>query len=203
MHKFIVAAALLSASTTAFAQDAGSAPFAGPYAGVELGYGKRSIDEASGLTGVQRFDRSRDGLDYGLFAGFNAPVGSAFILGGEANIGAGGKTLRQTLATGVTGTADPKWNYALTGKAGFLAGERAMVYGLAGYGAERLRVTIADTRAGGLTVSDKGWSDGLVWGGGVEFALSPATSMRVEYRQKDFDGSYKPQQVMTGLSVRF
>jgi len=202
MHKIIVAAALLSASATAFAQDTG-APFAGPYAGVELGYGKRSINESSGLAGVPNFDRSRDSLDYGVFAGFNAPVGSTFVLGGEANLGAGGKTLRQTLATGVAATADPKWNYALTGKAGVLAGERAMVYGLAGYGAERLRVTVADTRAGGLTVSDKGWSDGLVWGGGVEFAMTPASSVRVEYRQKDFDGSYKPQQVMAGLSFRF
>lgn len=103
----------------------------------------------------------------------------------------------------MTATADPKWNYAFTGKAGFLAGERAMVYGLAGYGAERLSVTIDDRRTAGLSITDKGWSDGLVWGGGVEFAMNPSTSLRVEYRQKDFDGSYKPQQVMTGLSVRF
>lgn len=199
---FVAAAALVALPVVAHAQDVG-ANFAGPYVGGQLGWGKRSVDESFGIAGVSDFDKSGDSVDYGAYFGFDSPLGTNVVVGGEAEIGGGGKTLRQTLTPGVTASINPDWNYMFSGRAGFLAGDRALVYGRVGYGRERVEINVADTRVGGTSFSDKGWSDGAVYGGGVEYALTPNTSARVEYRYKDFDGSYNPQQVLAGVSYRF
>lgn len=200
----IAAAALLAAPVAANAQSADLAgSFAGPYAGGQLGWGKRSIDENLGLSGVADFDRSRDGIDYGAYFGFDAPVGTNFVIGGEAEIGGGGKTLRQTLATGITAAIDPDWNYMFSGRAGAVLGDRTLVYGRLGYGRERVELRVTDAATPANSFSDTEWSDGAVYGGGIEYALTPNTSVRAEYRYKDFDGSYNPQQVLAGFSFRF
>lgn len=200
--KYLVAAALVLLPASGFAQDLGDS-FTGPYIGGQVGYGSRSIDEDFGIAGVPAFDRDRSSIDYGAYFGFDTPVGTSLVLGGEAEIGGGGRTLRQTLLPGLTASVDPDWNYMFSGRAGFLAGDRALVYGRVGYGAERITIGITDTATPANSFSDKGWSDGAVYGGGLEYALSPNTSARVEYRYKDFDGSYNPQQVLAGFSFRF
>ncbi|MFC3711973.1 outer membrane protein [Sphingoaurantiacus capsulatus] len=203
--KYFVAAAalaLLPVTAPAMAQDVGDS-FTGPYVGGQIGWGQRSIDEDFGIPGVAAFDRDRSSFDYGAYFGFDAPVGTGFVLGGEAEIGAGGRTLRQTLAPGITAAVNPDWNYMFSGRAGFVAGDRALVYGRVGYGAERIQVSVTDSVTPANSFSDKDWADGAVYGAGVEYALSPSTSARVEYRYKDFDGSYNPQQVLAGISFRF
>jgi len=200
--KYFVAAALVLLPVTGHAQEVGDS-FTGPYVGGQIGWGKRSIDENFGIAGVPSFDRSRDSIDYGAYFGFDAPVGSTLILGGEAEVGGGGRKLSQTLIPGITASIDPDWNYMFSGRAGFLAGDRALVYGRVGYGAERINVAVTDSVTPANSFSDNQWADGAVYGGGVEYALSPNTSARVEYRYKDFDGSYNPQQVLAGFSFRF
>lgn len=200
--KYFVAAALLVLPVAGHAQDLGDS-FTGPYVGGQIGWGNRSVDESFGIAGVPDFDRDRDSFDYGAYFGFDAPVGTSLVLGGEAEVGGGGRKLSQTLAPGLTASIDPDWNYMFSGRAGFLAGERALVYGRVGYGAERINVAVTDSVTPANSFSDNSWSDGAVYGGGVEYALSPNTSARVEYRYKDFDGSYNPQQVMAGFSFRF
>ena len=200
--KYLVAAALLVLPVAGHAQDV-SESFAGPYVGGQVGYGNRSIDVDFGLAGVPDFDRDRDSVDYGAFVGFDAPVGTNFVIGGEAEIGAGGRKLRQTLAPSLTASVDPDWNYMFSGRAGFLAGERALVYGRLGYGAEKVDIRVTDATTPANSFRDDGWSEGVVYGGGVEYALTPSTSARVEYRYKDYDGSYNNQQVLAGVALRF
>lgn len=200
--KYFVVAALVLLPAAGQAQALGDS-FTGPYVGGQVGWGSRSIDESFGVAGVPSFDRDRSSLDYGAYFGFDAPLGTNLVFGGEAEVGAGGRTLRQTLAPGLTASIDPDWNYMFSGRAGFLAGDRALVYGRVGYGAERINVAISDSVTPGNSVSSNEWSDGAVYGGGVEYALSPNTSARVEYRYKDFDGSYNPQQILAGFSFRF
>jgi outer membrane immunogenic protein len=200
--KYLFAAALLALPVGAQAQDV-SENFAGPYVGGQIGYGNRSIDLDFGIAGVPAFDRDRDSVDYGAYVGFDAPVGTNFVLGGEAEIGAGGRKLNQPLLPNLTASVDPDWNYMFSGRAGFLAGERALVYGRLGYGAERLDIRVTDATTPANSFRDKGWSEGAVYGGGVEYALNPNSSARVEYRYKDFDGSYNNQQVLAGFSFRF
>lgn len=201
-RNYLLAAALFALPVTGHAQELAES-FSGPYVGGQVGYGNRSIDESFGIAGVPDFDRDRDSIDYGAYFGFDAPVGTNFVLGGEAEIGSGGRKLRQTLIPGVTASVDPDWNYMFSGRAGFVAGERALVYGRLGYGAEKIDIRVDDATTPANSFSDDGWSDGIVYGGGVEYALSPNSSARVEYRYKDFDGSYNNQQVLAGFSFRF
>lgn len=202
--KYFIAAALLALPVAANAQSADAAGnFSGPYVGGQIGWGVRAIDESFGIAGVPDFDRSKGGVDYGVYFGFDAPVGTNFVLGAEAEIGGGGKTLRQNLATGITASLEPEWNYMLTGRAGFVAGERALIYARLGYGSEKVDIRVSDTNNAANSFSESEWSDGLVLGAGVEYALAPNTSARLEYRYKDFGGSYTPEQILAGVSFRF
>lgn len=201
MKKLILAAlatALLPAS--ALAQDA---TIGGAFVGGQIGWGKRSVDLDFGLPGVQDFERNRDGIDYGVFAGYDYGVGNNVIVGVEAGIGFGGKTLRGTPVAGLTAEIDPKWNYDVSARAGFLATPNLLVYGRLGYGAERTRVSTVSTIEGVGSASDKGWSDGILYGGGLEYGLNEAASIRTEYRHRDMDGGYAADQVLAGLAFRF
>ena len=201
MKKLILAAlatALLPAS--ALAQDAA---IGGAFVGGQIGWGKRSVDLDFGLPGVQDFERNRDGIDYGVFAGYDYGVGNNVIVGVEAGIGFGGKTLRGTPVAGLTAEIDPKWNYDVSARAGFLATPNLLVYGRLGYGAERTRVSTVSTIEGVASASDKGWSDGILYGGGLEYGLNEAASIRTEYRHRDMDGGYAADQVLAGLAFRF
>jgi outer membrane immunogenic protein len=201
MNKFLLAALAATAlPTAAFAQDA---TIGGAFVGGQIGWGQRSAEIGFGLPGVQDFDESRSGVDYGVFAGYDAAVGSNFIVGVEAGIGGGGKTLRGTPVTGLNVAVDPKWNYDISARAGVLASPNLLVYGRAGYGAERTRVSVTSTIPGVASESEKGWSDGLLLGGGVEYGLNEAASIRAEYRHRDMDGGYAADQVLAGVSFRF
>ncbi len=197
MTKFLIiaTAALAMVPAMASAQDAGDTAFSGPFVGAQAGWGQRSIDNAA-------VDQSRDGIEYGGFAGFDHRIGTNIVLGAEAGIGGGGKTLSQTIAGVGTTELDPRWNWNVSGRAGFLASPDLLFYGRVGYGRERVRASFASATAAPST-SDSGWSDGAIYGGGVEYALSPRTSVRAEYRYSDFDGGYHPQAATVGVAFRF
>src|SRR5688572_28933202 len=98
---FVAATVLASLSVAAHAQTSPADAFSGPYVGAQAGWGQRSVNENLGGAGVPNFDRDRSGIDYGAYFGFDSPVGTNVVVGGEAEIGAGGKTLTQTLGTGI------------------------------------------------------------------------------------------------------
>lgn len=157
MKKLILAAlatALLPAS--ALAQDAGT--IGGAFVGGQIGWGKRSVDLEFGLPGVDDFDKNRSGIDYGVFAGYDYGIGQNVLVGVEAGLGFGGKTLRGTPIAGLTAEVDPKWNYDVSARAGFLATPNLLVYGRVGYGAEKTRVSLVSTIQG----VDFGQRQGLV-----------------------------------------
>lgn len=199
---FLVAAAALVIVPAAAQAQAADGGFNGAYAGVQAGWGKRSAEVDFGITGVRDFDESRSGVDYGAFVGYDAPIGTNLVWGVEGEIGFGGKTLRDTPLTGYTAEFDPKWNYAATARLGFLASDSVLFYGRAGYGAERVQTKFTSPVAA-ESFSENDWANGLVVGGGVEFALSPNFTVRGEYRYKDFDNSYNPQQLLVGAAFRF
>jgi outer membrane immunogenic protein len=201
MKKLLFAALAAAAlPTTALAQDA---TIGGAFVGGQIGWGQRSAEIGFGLPGVQDFDESRSGVDYGIFAGYDFAAGSNFVVGVEAGIGGGGKTLRDTPIAGLNAAVNPKWYYDLSARAGVLATPNVLLYGRVGYGAERTRVSVTSTIPGVASESDTGWSDGLLLGGGVEYGLNEAASVRAEYRHRDMDGGYAADQVLAGVSFRF
>lgn len=203
MKKIILTAlAALGLPAAAAAQDAAGS-IGGGYAGGQLGWGKRSAEINFGLPGVADFDQSRDGVDYGVFAGYDWAAGANLLFGVEAGIGAGGKTLRETPVAGLNASVDPKWNYDVSARAGILASPNLLLYGRVGYGAERTRVSVTSAVPGVTSSSESGWSDGIIYGGGIEYGLNEAASIRTEYRRRDMDGGYSADQILGGVAFRF
>lgn len=201
MRKLIVVA--FAAAALPQAALAADATIGGAYVGGQVGWGQRSAQIEFGLPGVSDFDDDRSGVDFGVFAGYDFPVGSNFLLGVEAGIGAGGKTLRGTPVNGLDVSVNPKWNYDVSARAGVLASPNLLLYGRLGYGAERTRVSLDSTVTGITSDSDTGWSDGVIYGGGVEYGVTQHASVRTEYRHRDMDGGYSADQVLAGVSFRF
>lgn len=187
-------------STQASAQGQEASPFEGPYVGAQVGWGERSATFDLGITRAKTFEQKRSGVEGGAFAGYRARIGESLVAGIEADVGIGGKTLSQDLASDVSASINPSFNAAITGQLGFVASNKVMIYGLGGYGGERLKTDIRD---GTKTTLTKEWSDGFVYGGGIAVALSSAMAARVQYRHLAVDGGYSPDQIMVGTSIRF
>ncbi|WP_182911899.1 outer membrane protein [Sphingomonas cavernae] len=190
--------------TAAFAQNDELKAFDGLFLGAQAGWGHRTDGSRLyvGTQLVDEFNFSGDSFDYGAFAGYDVRIGNV-VLGVEAGIGSGGTAMREDIY-GLTVTIKPKWNYEGTARAGYVLGDRTLAYVRGGYGAERLRRSYSDTATGAAVgVAGSEWSNGLVVGGGIEHALAPNVTLRGEYRYKDFDGWYKPQQVLLGATYRF
>ena len=206
MKKLILsalAAAILPG--TALAQDA---TIGGGFVGGQVGWGERSAELDLGLPGIAipgqtDFDESRSGVDFGVFAGYDWAAGSNFLVGLEAGLGAGGKTLGATPVTGLDVAVNPKWNYDVSARAGILASPNLLLYGRVGYGAERTKVSVTSTIPGVASDSETGWSDGVLYGAGIEYGLNKAASIRTEYRHRDMDGGFAADQVLAGAAYRF
>ncbi|MBC2772200.1 porin family protein [Rhizobium sp. AQ_MP] len=169
--------------------------WAGGYAGVQGGYGWGDTKlSRSGTSGKVDFDGGR----FGGFVGYNWALGSAFILGAEADLAydwneftRGTESLKTTVQGG------------LRARAGYAA-DRALIYAAGGWTATQL--SYKDT---GVSIDDtlNGWTIGA----GVDYALSDRMFARGEYRYNDYgsktiDGTavdFNQHVVQVGLGVRF
>ena len=200
MNRIVLAALALALAPTAAAAKEGGDAFDGAFAGIEAGWGERSADIEIGIPGLSDLNQGRSSFDFGGFVGYDMTTGSSFVVGLEAGIGAGGATLEAAPAADLGVSIDPKWNYALSARAGVLATPDLLIYGRAGYGGERLTTRV--TTIAGVT-SESGWSEGVILGGGLEYALAGKTRLRAEYRHRDMEGGYAADQVLAGVSFRF
>ncbi len=138
-----------------------------------------------------------DGLLYGVGAGYDVPVGSAFSIGADgevtfsnANENFGGVVLEagRDLYAGLRGT------FAVTPKTN--------LYAKAGYTNARARaVGDFDLDGDTETVSDNdgGWRVGV----GVQHALTDATYIGAEYRYSRYNDTFKRHQLAATVGVRF
>lgn len=165
------AAAAVAVSAPAFAQDA--APFTGAHAEVLAGYD--ALDTNSGLG-------TPDGFFYGLNLGYDFQVGSA-VLGLEGEV-ADSTTKRAGVET--------DRDLYVGARAGFLAGDQALIYVKAGYTNARLESPLG---------SEEG--DGVRVGGGVEYKLGGQLLVKGEYRYSNYEGDVERHQVLAGLGIRF
>lgn len=197
--RLIVIAAALAVANTSYAVSA--ADFNGFHVGVQAGYGDR---EVSRRIGTVRFAGDRASAQLGGFLGYDVRLGQDVVAGIEGEVGKGGRSFAIEDRSGTRIELDPKWNYAVTGRLGVRARNGLLVYGRAGYGAERVT---ADFRGPvpaviGFPTRTTGWSEGLIVGGGVELQLTRRLLGRGEYRYRDMQGGYKGNQALIGLSFR-
>lgn len=182
----VLAATSLVPLTAASAQE-----FNGPYVGAQVGW---NHDIA--------IQDKRDAVVGGVYAGYDREVAPNIVLGAEA-----GFSLAADDRLGPTGSnaarIDPLHSFDLSARAGYVVGERNLLYVRGGYENSRARVS---TTLANVTVSNQQTFDGWFVGGGAERKLFDNVSARLEYRYSDLgteNRKYDRHQVLAGISYRF
>lgn len=167
MRRICSLAALLAIAMTGETQ---AQEFDGAYVGVEGGIGILKVD---GSTFVGPFSATENSGFAGGVLGYRSPVGAngRFVLGVEGALGfySNGSNAR----------------YGLYGIGGYRTGDKGMAYLRLGYG----------WLEGVQTGIGRG-VDGLVFGGGYEFALRERMNLRLDYKYLDYGGVDIPDNVL-------
>ena len=173
----------------------------GLYVGAIGGYEGLDIESADGSVTA-----NADSAVYGINAGYDLGLGSAFVgVEGELSTSSGSTQFPSTF-TGARDSLDANGQYYLGARAGV-----SLTPGIAAYG--KIGYTSLDTKAftsAGSLDDVKENAGGLRYGGGVQVDLPGPLEARLEYRRsryKDaFDGTYgdlNTDQVVAGVGVRF
>ncbi|QIG78678.1 outer membrane protein [Stakelama tenebrarum] len=176
--------------------------FNGVAIGAQAGWEDRRIEETvlPATLNTTLSDR-RAGFAYGGYAGYDHQFEN-FVLGVEAGFSPNGKTLRADIPGG-TIELDSKWNADFSVRAGIAVQPRVLVYGRVGYALNRYRISGFATGNTTPVASEGETVDGVLFGGGVEVAVSRNASVRAEYRHRKLDGSLSSNQALGGLTLRF
>lgn len=143
--------------------------WAGPYGGVQLGYGfSGSADD-----GVN--DIGTDGWVGGAFGGFNMQNGQ-FVYGVEGDV-----NYSNIDGSDGTFTARSRMDGSIRGRAGVAVTDDILLYGTAGLAAERLRITEEATGN-----ADTNTMLGYTVGAGTDVKLTDQVFARGEYRYTDY-----------------
>lgn len=207
--KAITVAALLAggiAAQPALAQDATAT-------GTEVasnGTGFRGI-RVEGNIGGDRFQSEgnhNDKFGYGGTVGFDGTIGVRIVIGAEGSFWKPGSGNQNSTALADGNNIDHKafeeWGAAV--RAGYLVTPQMLVFGKAGYvnGEQRKRI---DGPADNTLVYDHYRADGYQVGGGVEYTVTPQSSLPVyvnaQYVYSNYHGNSGRQRVMAGIGVRF
>lgn len=146
------------------------ASWAGPYAGVNLGYG------FSGRAREPGNSISTDGFLGGAFVGYNYQMDNNLVLGAEGDIGYSGvkgSNAGVEAKAGVEGSIRARLGYAIS--------PDILLYGTAGGAAQSLKVT--DNNVG---ASDRNTMLGWTAGAGTDIKFTDNVFGRVEYRYTDY-----------------
>ena len=169
--------------------------WAGPYLGLQAGYGFGEVE-------VPGPDIDTDGFTGGVLAGWQAQSGS-IVYGVEADVNYN----RSQGGNGVIGT-NARVDGSLRARLGYAVNDRILLYATAGGAAESRRVS-----AGGG--SDRNTGLGWTAGAGVDAKLTDQVFGRLEYRYADYgsdryntgagpiEADSAQSKVMLGLGLKF
>ncbi len=164
--------------------------WAGPYAGVQLGYLNGHIDWSEGTQGGdvaapegRRASPDADGFVGGIYGGYNFATSGNLVFGfeGEYNWSHadGSDQIPVIEGPGDTLESDIESTAALRGRIGH-AMDRTLIYGAAGIAWADLELSWPGTTA---SETMTGWTIG----GGVEHAFTDQWLGRIDYRYSSFD----------------
>ena len=164
--------------------------WSGFYAGIFAGYGGgRGINTVSGTGAVSTVD-VRGGL-LGATVGANAQF-DTFVLGLEGDVSWNGQS-GSAVCGGAPGfQCDGRLDWASSAKVrGGVALDRLLVFGTLSVAAGGINATISPTPIG-TTGNYAGTIWGWTVGGGVEYAVTEAISVKAEYAYTDFRNTTAP-----------
>lgn len=177
--------------------------FDGPYVGVQAGWNRGEIADATIEAQPLDAETSRDALVLGGYAGYNYTIGDNFVIGAEAGFSGTVDDKIRAQSDGSAITLDPRYSFDLSARAGYLVNEDTLVYLRGGYANTRVRATL-EGADGPSRFSDN--LDGWLVGGGIERAITDTISARVEYRYSDLGndgGTWDRHQALVGVSYNF
>lgn len=194
-------AAGLAAGLSATPALAQSASTGGLYVGAIGGYEGIDVEAADGSATA-----TADSAVYGVNAGYDLSLGSAFVgVEGELST-SGGSTEFPTGFTGARDSLEANGQYYVGARAGVALTPGIAAYGKVGYTSLN---TKAFTSAGTLAELEDN-AGGIRFGGGLQVQLPGPLEARLEYRRSRYkdleDGSFgdaSTDQVVAGVGVRF
>jgi outer membrane immunogenic protein len=198
MKKLFALTALAAAvtATPAMAQSTG-----GLYVGALGGYEGIDVESTDGTATA-----SADSAVYGINAGYDLSLGSAFVgVEGELST-SGGDTRFPSSFTGARDSLDANGQYYVGARAGFALTPGISAYGKVGY-------TSLDTKAftsSGSLGELKERAGGVRYGAGLQLDLPGPLAAKIEYRHSRYkdnqSGAYgdaNTNQVVAGVGLRF
>ncbi len=198
MKNFILAgsALLMLAPGLAHAQDA-TKSFSGFKAGLETSRERLSLRNDPGSVGAAG-KSSKSGIGYRGYVGYDVELAN-FVVGAEAGVGGGSKTVGQA---GTTGNyfVDPGVTYDVSARAGFVPTNGLLLYGRGGY---RWLRTERTTSVGAVSLTTRQTEHAFTYGGGVEAMLSDHLSLRAEYDRTPYDKNLRDSKMAVGAAFHF
>lgn len=201
--KFTILFAALASCVVAVPAFAGpeTAPFTGPKIGVDLGYDFNNAGAI--LPGDKSQTReAAGGPSIRGFAGYDLALDPAIIVGLEAGIGTGGHESTLPFAGGST-SISPGLTYDLTGRVGFVATPKLLLYGRGGVRWLRTTNETVSTTPNQVVAENKSTESGLTYGAGAEYALTSKVSMRAEFNRTRFDRDLSQNKISVGAAFHF
>ncbi|MCK0128920.1 outer membrane beta-barrel protein [Erythrobacter sp. F6033] len=204
-HPLLLAMAAVTAVTVPHAAHANDDDenFEGVSVGVQGGYSRQRIDETV-LTGADAvtIDARQSGVTYGGYIGYDAQFEN-FVIGVEAGFNPSERKLTDTVTSGGSVELNPQWSADASVRAGIVLNDRILAYGRVGYSRSRYKLSRFDGVNTAATVSERENGDGVMFGGGAEFAVTHYAALRVEYRRNNFGDTFRSDQVLAGATLRF
>jgi opacity protein-like surface antigen len=199
--KILLCSVALVAAGTAQAQDRSEKAFDGPKVGASAGISRVSIDKpVAGETA--RLDVSNKGFDWRGYLGYDVQTDSNIVLGVELGLGGGGRTFdRKVGATSIK--TNPGRTLDASARVGYALGNRALLFGKAGWARQNFDLTATPRAVGAKPVTTKIKEDGFLFGGGAEVALTPAFAIRGEFDRVKFSDDVKRNRFLLGGVMRF
>ncbi len=126
-----------------------------------------------------------DGLSYGVTAGYDVGLSSRVTLGPEVSIG--DSTTNST-------TTDASRDLAASLRLGYAVTPKVLAFGKVGYANTRFEPV-----AGGNYSLE-----GVRYGGGLEYSISPKTYISAEYQRSEYEGNFGGRDTgLVGVGFRF
>lgn len=216
----LAAGTALAAAAPAMAQEAPSQTFSGPRVEAIAGYDSSRSGSSVDQDNTRNVKQSINGLVYGGAIGYDLPVGSNLVIGADAELT--GSTAKWDNNNGVPNTFNlgrvkAGRDIYVGGRIGYAVSPQTLVYVKGGYTNARFNLEGTD---GTTDLRQRLDTDGYRVGAGVEYAMTPRSFVKLEYRYSnykkgefDFNGSTPDSsrfnidtdrhQVVAGVGVRF
>lgn len=181
----LAAGTAIAVAAPAMAQESPAQTFSGPRVGVVFGYDKSRSGSTVDQDNTQDRKQSLDGLLYGGEIGYDIPLGSNLVVGADAELTDSTAKWTDTFEpnTFSLGRVSAGRDIYVGGRIGYAMSPRSMIYAKGGYTNARYNLQSSD---GSIVQDQRLDTDGYRVGGGLEYAFSPKTFGRIEYRYSNY-----------------